>query len=75
MFQLLIIIDDFAGDPTFTRQARLLHTLYVNNRGNMSNTNTGTQKFNAIHPIIRVNATEICVYSLKNLKDPGDLRR
>ncbi len=30
---------------------------------------TATQKFNAIHPIIRVNATELYVYRLRNYKD------
>ena len=30
---------------------------------------TATQKFNAIHPIIRVNATELYVYRLRNMKD------
>ncbi len=30
---------------------------------------TATQKFNAIHPIIRVNATELYVYRLRNTKD------
>ena len=32
-------------------------------------TRTATQKFNAIHPIIRVNATELYVYRLRNMKD------
>ncbi|MFM7052862.1 MAG: hypothetical protein ACKOYN_12150, partial [Planctomycetota bacterium] len=30
---------------------------------------TATQKFNALHPIIRVNATELFVYRLRNMKD------
>jgi hypothetical protein len=30
---------------------------------------TATQKLNAIHPIIRVNATELYVYRLRNRKD------
>ena len=35
----------------------------------MISTITSTQKFNAIHPIIRVNATELYVYRLRNTKD------
>ena len=35
----------------------------------MINTITPTQKFNAIHPNIRVNATELYVYRLRNMKD------
>ena len=35
----------------------------------MISTITATQKFSAIHPIIRVNATELYVYRLRNTKD------
>ena len=35
----------------------------------MISTLTATQKFNAIHPIIRVNATELYVYRLRNMRD------
>ena len=69
LFQILIIIDDFADDPSFTRQPKLLHALYTRGRHNMISTITATQKFNAIHPIIRVNATELYVYRLRNYKD------
>ena len=47
----------------------MLHSLYVRGRHNMISAITATQKFNAIHPIIRVNATELYVYRLRNLKD------
>jgi len=69
LFQILLIIDDFADDPSFTRQSKLLHALYTRGRHNMISTITATQKFNAIHPIIRVNATELYVYRLRNYKD------
>ena len=35
----------------------------------MISTIAATQKFNAIHLIIRANATELCVYRLRNLQD------
>ena len=35
----------------------------------MISTITATQKFSAIHPIIRVNATELYVYRLRNQND------
>ena len=35
----------------------------------MISTITATQKFTAIHPIIRVNATELFVYRLRNYRD------
>ena len=69
LFQILIIVDDFADDPSFTRQSKLLHSLYTRGRHNMISTITATQKFSAIHPIIRVNATELFVYRLRNYKD------
>ena len=69
LFQILIIIDDFADDPSFTRQSKMLHSLYVRGRHNMIYTITATQKINAIHPIIRVNATELYVYRLRNNRD------
>ena len=47
----------------------MLHSLYARGRHNMISTITATQKFNAIHPIIRVNATELYVYRLRNMKD------
>jgi GTPase SAR1 family protein len=69
MFQILVIVDDFADDPTFTRQSKILHALYTRGRHNMISTITATQKFSAIHPIIRINATELYVYRLRNYKD------
>ena len=69
LFQILIIIDDFADDPIFTRQSKLLHALYTRGRHSMISTITAMQKFNATHPIIRVNATELYVYRLRNTKD------
>ena len=69
LFQILIIVDDFADSPEFTRQSKLMHTLYVRARHNMISTITATQKFTAISPIIRVNATSLFVYRLRNYKD------
>ena len=69
LFQLLIKIDDFAGSPEFTRQSKMLHSLYVRRRHNMISTITATQKFSAIHPIIRVNATELYMFKQRNMKD------
>ena len=69
MFQILVIVDDFADDPSFTRQSKILHALYTRGRHQMVSTITATQKFSAIHPIIRVNASELYVYRLRNYKD------
>ena len=69
MFQILIIIDDFADNPSFSRNSKLLHSLYTRGRHSFISTITATQVFNALHPIIRKNATELYVYKLRNYKD------
>ena len=69
LFQVLIVIDDFADSPEFTRHSKLLHSLYTRGRHAMISTITATQKFASIHPIIRVNATELYVYRLRNQGD------
>ena len=43
--------------------------MYSRGRHNSISTITATQKFNAIAPIIRVNATELYIYRLRNYKD------
>jgi hypothetical protein len=69
LFQILIVIDDFADDPSFTRQSKLLHQLYVRGRHNSISTITSTQKYNVIAPIVRINATQLYVFRLRNYKD------
>ena len=69
LFQILIVVDDFADDPSFSRHSKLLHSLYTRGRHAMISTITATQKFSAISPIIRVNATELYVYRLRNQND------
>ena len=69
MFSILIVVDDFADDPSFTRQSKLLHSLFTRGRHNSVSTIVSTQKFNALHPIIRVNATALIVYRLRNYKE------
>ena len=69
LFSILIIIDDFADSPEFSRHSKLLHALYTRGRHSMISTVTATQKFSSIHPLIRVNATELYIYRLRNHKD------
>ena len=47
----------------------MCHSLHVRGRPNVINAITAIQKFNAIHSIIRVNATELYVYRLRTLRD------
>ncbi len=64
-----MIVDDFADDPTFSRHSKLLHSLFTRGRHNSISTIVSSQKFNAVAPIIRVNATFLVVYKLRNTKD------
>ena len=67
--QIAIIIDDFADSVEFSRNAKLLHGLYTRGRHSQISTIVATQKFNALHPIIRVNASELFVFRLRNNQD------
>ena len=69
VYQILIIIDDFADDPRFTRQDKILHSLYPRGRHNFISTITSTQVFTMLSPIIRKNATALYIYRLRNYKD------
>ena len=63
------MIDDFADSPEFSRNSKLLHGLYTRGRHSQISTVVATQKFNALLPIIRVNASELFVFRLRNNQD------
>ena len=65
----MIIVDDMADDPSFTRQSKLLHQLYIRGRHNAISTITSVQKYFCLAPIIRINSTQLYVYKLRNYKD------
>lgn len=69
IFQILIVIDDFADDPTFSRHSKLLHALFTRGRHSMISTIVSTQKYRAISNIIRVNATNLYIFRLRNAGD------
>jgi len=69
LFNILIIVDDFADSPSFTRHSKILHGLYIRGRHSCISTITATQVFNCLSPIIRKNITELFVYRLRNQKD------
>ena len=69
LYSVLVVVDDFADDPSFSKQSKMRHALYTSARHNSISTITATQKFSSIAPIIRVNATEIYVYRLRNYRD------
>ena len=42
LYQIIIVIDDFADDSIFTRKSQLLHQLYTRGRHYMISTITST---------------------------------
>jgi hypothetical protein len=69
LFSILIVVDDFADSPEFSRNSKLLHSLFTRGRHSQISTIVSTQKFASISPLIRVNATELYVFKLRNFQD------
>ena len=69
LFQIAIIIDDFADDPIFMRSSKILHSLFTRGRHKLISTFVSSQKFAALAPIIRVNASSYIVFRLRNSQD------
>ena len=67
--QILIVVDDMADSPEFTRHSKLLHGLYLKGRHTFISSITATQAYTALSPLIRKNATELYVYRLRNYRD------
>ena len=65
----MIIVDDFADEANFTRHSKLLHGLFTRGRHSFISSIVATQKFKAINHIIRVNATDLYVFKLRNQGD------
>ena len=72
LYQILILIDDFADSPEFTRNSKLLHQLYIRGRHFAISTITSTQVFKAISPVIRKNLTSLILYNKRRLFFLGD---
>ena len=69
LFSILIIIDDFADDPKFVRYSNLLHGLFTRGWHNAMSVILSTQKYNVLAPIIRLNASALFVFRLKNMNE------
>jgi hypothetical protein len=66
LWNVLVVVDDFADNPAFSRRDALLHSLFTRGRHAFISTIVATQKFRAISPIIRVNATALIVFRLRS---------
>ena len=69
LYQILIVIDDFADDLNFTRKSQLLHQLYIRGRHQCILTITSTQVYKAISPFVRKRITQLFVFRLRNYGD------
>jgi GTPase SAR1 family protein len=69
LFSILICVDDFADSAAFSRRSVLLHELYTRGRHAGISTITSVQRYRSLSPIIRVNATSLIVFRLRNFKE------
>ena len=62
-------MDDFADGPSVSRSSKLLHSLDIRGRHSQTSSFIATQKFTALHPILRVNADTLYVFRLPNYQE------
>ena len=71
IFQILVVMDDFADSPEFARQSKSLHKLYIRGWHQCISTITSTQVYQVISPIVRKSLTHLFVF---RLRDAADMR-
>ena len=69
VFNVLIVVDDFADEASFTRQSKLLHQLYIRGRHAFISTITSVQKATTLAPLIRTQATHTFTFRLRSMQD------
>ena len=69
LFSISIVVDDFADDPKFVRYSNILHGLFTRGRHNAISCILSTQKYNVLAPIIRLNASALFIFRLKNMNE------
>jgi hypothetical protein len=69
LFSILLVVDDYADNPSFTRQSHLLWMLYVRGRHYGISSISSVQRYRVLSPIIRTNATALIVFRLRNVKE------
>ena len=66
LFNILVVVDDLADNPAFSRPDALIHSLFTRGRHAFISTICATQKFRALNNIIRVNATALVIFRLRS---------
>ena len=69
LHSILFVLDDRAGDPKFVRYSKLLHGLFTRGRHEAVSVICSTQQYNVLAPIIRLNASSLYVFRLKNASE------
>ena len=69
LFSILIIVDDFADSAAFSRHSKLLHELYTRGRHAAISSITSVQRYRALSPIVRANATALIIFRLRSVKE------
>ena len=69
LYNVLVILDDIADAPEIARHNKLLQSLYVRGRHAGISVITASQKAFILHPVIRVNATQLFIFRLRNKKE------
>ena len=66
LHSILIVVDDYADDLNFVRHSKLLHSLATRGRHQAISFILSTQKYRSLANIIRLNASSLYVFKLKN---------
>lgn len=69
IYGILCILDDISDDPRVSRHNKLLNSLYARGRHNNISIITSVQKVSTVPPIIRVNATHLFFFKVRNFKE------
>jgi len=69
VYQVGILVDDVSDDPSFTRNSKLLHQLYIRGRHAMITTVTSVQQVVTVAPLIRTQATHTFNFRLRSFQD------
>ena len=69
MYSTLIIVDDHADTPQFTRNSKLLHALFTRGRHHYINTVISSQVLTTISPNIRKDLSSLYIFKLTNVRE------
>ena len=69
LYSILIVIADFSDDPKFLRYSKILHGLFTRGRHDAISCICSLQKYKTVANIIRVNASSLYIFRLKNASE------